>query len=414
MADAQFDIGMAGAEKIISDLSRIKSLMGGIQQISRPTFTSIDSYTSASSEAVGASPYTYKQGTSRLGDKRRNAAFAPIVGDYGNQMPGGVAFSDYSFSQRGVVTDRSSGVSSRIQYGGAGTYGVSNMYYDERKRYSQSLEEETRHLMSVRKEALGAGLGVMFFGMFVGQAVQSLIAPAADAVGVFDVLTAALVLLFLPAGLILLDWALAFLDWVEKLSPELKLLVSGLALFLAGILAILGFVGQLAIGAMALGSASSLIFGTAASGTAVATAGALSKGGLPGLAAKLSAAAAPAVALASAHPIPAATIGTLAFARMFGRQDPEIEANQRKMLGIGGGKDDLIGNSIMFALGAFNGLINSSRDLFEGAMSDPLRTNAYMQGMTGNPSSIVVYNSFFPSNAPNTHAGYETNTTLQR
>ena len=96
-------------------------------------------------------------------------------------------------------------------------------------------------------------LSVMFAGMAMQRAVTGLMRKSTEWTGVWEILSTALGLLFLPIALDLLDWALAFLDWVETLDPETKKLF-GIFAVGAGILGTLAMVfGQVGLALMGLG-----------------------------------------------------------------------------------------------------------------------------------------------------------------
>lgn len=95
-------------------------------------------------------------------------------------------------------------------------------------------------------------LGTMFFGMALTRIYKGLTRTSMEWMGVTDVMSAALGLLFLPVAEKVLDWALLFLDWVGNLSEKQKkwigilvVAVGGLGLFLT----VLGALG-LAIGSL--------------------------------------------------------------------------------------------------------------------------------------------------------------------
>ena len=97
-------------------------------------------------------------------------------------------------------------------------------------------------------------LGVMFFGMAIQRMFMSMLQPALQLTGIFDLISNILALLFLPIALALIDPLLAILDWVMAMPDSLK--------FMLGLIAIAGVVfGSLTmiLGQMALGFGSLII-----------------------------------------------------------------------------------------------------------------------------------------------------------
>ena len=91
-------------------------------------------------------------------------------------------------------------------------------------------------------------LGVMFFGMMISRTFTGLMKTSMEWVGVTEILSEALGILFLPIALKLLDWALVFLEFVQKIPDDMKLWI-GVAVLLAAVLGgILFIVGSLALG----------------------------------------------------------------------------------------------------------------------------------------------------------------------
>ena len=91
-------------------------------------------------------------------------------------------------------------------------------------------------------------LGVMFFGLALQQMFTSLLQPAMEAAGIFDLLGATLEILFLPISLVILDILMPFLEFFMNLPDSVKLAIG--ALVVAGLLFgfILFTVGSLALG----------------------------------------------------------------------------------------------------------------------------------------------------------------------
>ena len=69
-------------------------------------------------------------------------------------------------------------------------------------------------------------LSVMFFGLGMQRFFGGLIRPATEMVGVWDVLSTALGILFLPFAFELLDWAMKFLGWVQNMDPNTQKMIN--------------------------------------------------------------------------------------------------------------------------------------------------------------------------------------------
>ena len=91
-------------------------------------------------------------------------------------------------------------------------------------------------------------LGVMFFGMSLYRVMTGLIKTSTDWLGVTEIFTTTLGILFLPVAELLLEWALAFLDWVLNLTEEQKTLIGYIVLFTAALGGVLLVIGSLALG----------------------------------------------------------------------------------------------------------------------------------------------------------------------
>ena len=68
-------------------------------------------------------------------------------------------------------------------------------------------------------------LGVMFFGMAVQKLFKSLIQPALQMTGAMELFSNVLGIIFLPLGLMMIDWAIALLDWWNNLSDSTQALI---------------------------------------------------------------------------------------------------------------------------------------------------------------------------------------------
>ncbi len=91
-------------------------------------------------------------------------------------------------------------------------------------------------------------LGVMFFGMAMNRVFMGLIKTSLEWVGVTEILTQSLGILFLPVAELLLEWALRFLNFVLDLTEEQKKWIGVIVLVGAALGALLFVIGTLALG----------------------------------------------------------------------------------------------------------------------------------------------------------------------
>lgn len=103
----------------------------------------------------------------------------------------------------------------------------------------------TKASRTIRNSMLGFGLSTMFFGMQLQRAAEGFLKPAGDAVGIFEIFTTTLELLFLPIMLTILPIFIWFLDVVAGLPDEVKLLAGGLVLLAFGLGSVMTVGGQL-------------------------------------------------------------------------------------------------------------------------------------------------------------------------
>lgn len=91
-------------------------------------------------------------------------------------------------------------------------------------------------------------LGVMFFGMMINRVFMGLMQTSLEWVGVTEILSAALGLLFLPIALEILDWAIKFLDFVSRIPDDTKKWIGILVLLGAALGGLLFIFGSFALG----------------------------------------------------------------------------------------------------------------------------------------------------------------------
>lgn len=112
-------------------------------------------------------------------------------------------------------------------------------------------------------------LGVMFFGMGMMRFFMGLLKPAFDLVGVFDLLSLALGILFLPIALEVLDWVIKFLGKITELTDGQKKNIGTWTLWGAAIGLFLMLVGTLALGIGSLILVFGKLFGIMAPGKTI-------------------------------------------------------------------------------------------------------------------------------------------------
>lgn len=117
-------------------------------------------------------------------------------------------------------------------------------------RVGNNVRKLTHGMKGFRMEMLG----VMFFGMMMTNFFKGLLRPSLEAVGMFELLSTTLQVLFLPIALLLLDVFLPFLMFLINMSDETKLMIGKMVLLgiaLGGMLFIFGSVA-LGIGSVIL------------------------------------------------------------------------------------------------------------------------------------------------------------------
>jgi|GEM_PF-4986107 len=104
-------------------------------------------------------------------------------------------------------------------------------------------------------------LGIMFFGMSIARVTSGLIKKSIEWMGVSDVLSSALGMLFLPIAEKLLDWALKFLDWVDQLTPSEKKIINMIVAIVTAIGGLLTIIGTVGLGIGSVIQAFGFLFG---------------------------------------------------------------------------------------------------------------------------------------------------------
>ncbi len=123
-------------------------------------------------------------------------------------------------------------------------------------RTANAIRKSTHGMKGFRMEMLG----VMFFGMMLQRTFSGLIKTSLEWMGVMEVFTLTLGILFLPVAGLLLKWALKFLEWVSQLTPEQKKLIGTFVLMGVAIGGLLFLIGSFALGIGSLIIAFKLLF----------------------------------------------------------------------------------------------------------------------------------------------------------
>ena len=111
-------------------------------------------------------------------------------------------------------------------------------------RTANAIRKSTHGMKGFRMEMLG----VMFFGMMLQRTFSGLIKTSLEWMGVMEVFSLALGILFLPVAELLLKWALKFLQWVSELTPVQKKLIGTFVLMGIAIGGLLFIIGSFALG----------------------------------------------------------------------------------------------------------------------------------------------------------------------
>jgi len=134
--------------------------------------------------------------------------------------------------------------------------------------------ESSKKQSKATRNVLFLGLGLMFFFMGLAHTMQSLISPAAELSGIFEIIGLILTLLFLPVMLELLPLFLDLLKVVSDMDPGLKRLIGYAVLFFWLFSTLVSWFASLAIMVNAVVGAGLLGGGAGAAGGGVAAGGA--------------------------------------------------------------------------------------------------------------------------------------------
>lgn len=140
------------------------------------------------------------------------------------------------------------------------TLGMTGME-DAGTRLAWGIRNLTHGMRGFRMEMLG----VMFFGMALQRFFSGLIKPASETLGIMNLWTETLRLVFLPVMLTLLEPLLKFMFWLMNLPEPVKKAIGLFVIFGAIVGGLLFIVGQFALGIGSL----ILVFGSATTGILV-------------------------------------------------------------------------------------------------------------------------------------------------
>ena len=91
-------------------------------------------------------------------------------------------------------------------------------------------------------------LGVMFFGMAMQRAFAGLLRTSMEWMGIMELFSLTLGVLFLPVAEVLLEWALKFLNWVLQLTDTEKKVIGWFVLIGAAVGTLTFLIGMLGLG----------------------------------------------------------------------------------------------------------------------------------------------------------------------
>lgn len=115
-------------------------------------------------------------------------------------------------------------------------------------RFSARIRMATHGLRGFRMELLG----VMFFGMAVSGMIMNMMKPAMDAFGISSLWSSAMLLLFLPIINLLYPAISGLIKWIMDWDDKTKLIVGGVLVAVAALMAFLFVVGTVGLGIGAL------------------------------------------------------------------------------------------------------------------------------------------------------------------
>ena len=154
-----------------------------------------------------------------------------------------------AMSSQGLVFDKLGNVTDRAGRSVTNVNRVMNKGASDTKRFKMEL------------------LSVMFFGMMLNRTLMGLIKTSLEWLGINEIVSLGLGLLFLPIAEFLLDYALGFLNWVTDLNEEEKKFYGTLVLVGIALSGALMLFGQIGLGLAGVAK----LFGSAGTAATVAT-----------------------------------------------------------------------------------------------------------------------------------------------
>jgi len=142
---------------------------------------------------------------------------------------------------------------------------ISQRELNSQNKRLKAYQKEQKALNSAKKATKGFRmefLSTMFAGMALYKAMTALLKPAFEAVGIFDLISATLTILFLPIALKVLDFVLVISDKLMGMSEKWKMIWGAIVLVAAGFGLFLMFASQvmLFLGGIGLAISSLLWF----------------------------------------------------------------------------------------------------------------------------------------------------------
>jgi len=120
------------------------------------------------------------------------------------------------------------------------------------KSMYRGLFKQTKEAVPKVKKFHGELLSVMFFGLAINRVFMGLLQPAFDLVGIFEIWTAVLQVLFLPIALAVLNLLLPLFEWMMSWSEETKLLVGQIVLLAAALGLFMITIGVVGLGILGI------------------------------------------------------------------------------------------------------------------------------------------------------------------
>ena len=130
-----------------------------------------------------------------------------------------------------------------------------NPLINRQRKLKQNLRNTNKELKSgggATRKLRMEFLGVMFFGMMIQRTFMSMLKPAMEVFGIFELWQSMLQVLFIPIISALFPLFLDMINFFMDMDPAIKMMIGGLAVALVALGTFLMSVGQLALGMGAL------------------------------------------------------------------------------------------------------------------------------------------------------------------